>query len=627
VRARILALVVTLMIGIAVSAFAAELPLPAGHERYIVVLKRAADSAKTATAEIMRLGGTVEADLGDRIVVILSSGAIDELSALKVVSYVQMAVVGAAAPESPHRREPRALSVNSALIEGHTVQTWTTGDYAYDGAGNIAAIGTSAFPGTQGYRTYGYDKVARLTKAEITPTDMHEYGYDVYGNRTSSAVNQQWTNVGVDTATNHFTDATYDPATGSQLVRGSTIAAYDGFGMMTSYHFDGTNVETFVYTASDERIGVLRNTDWTWSLRGGDGKVLRQYRSSFTNPSATWLWVEDSVYRGGLILGGERVPAQGGRRHYHLDHLGSPRLVTNASGLVLSEHDFLPFGEERTAISQHVPRGYDREEPFRFTGHERDFDIPEPNDSSSYIDYMHARYYSAEAGRFLSVDPVLQVKRAMRNPQGWNRYAYAFNNPLKYTDPTGRTAELPANCVDQKCKELADLRNTVPVELRIFVRARTVDGKVVVDARYLNMKRDAVSGNFQALRQVANSPGVAMFNSSVTNVQSTLGTETIGRNTPTDGITFTSSQSLSGKIEVYVAGNMGAVDTAETAAHELRHARRLLLGLQAQHEMMTAWDGNTITISTDPNGPVNIETKAAQREASENYDPFLPPNE
>jgi RHS repeat-associated protein len=207
--------------------------------------------------------------------------------------------------------------------------------------------------------------------------------------------------------------------------------------MATSYEFDGTNTESFVYTASHERIGVLQDSNWTWSLRDPGGKVLRQYRSSSTNPSASWVWIEDFVYRDGLLLGSERVAEEGGRRHYHLDHLGTPRLVTGANGSAISEHDVLPFGEERTTIGQHQARGYDREEPLRFTGHERDFDSDTPNDSSSYIDYMHARYYATEPGRFLSPDPILG---SLLQPQSWNRYAYVFDNPLNFLDPTGMSS-------------------------------------------------------------------------------------------------------------------------------------------------------------------------------------------
>jgi hypothetical protein len=49
---------------------------------------------------------------------------------------------------------------------------------------------------------------------------------------------------------------------------------------------------------------------------------------------------------------------------------------------------------------------------------------------------MSARYYGANLGRFLSVDP--SRKSAWRtDPQSWNRYLYVGNNPLGYLDPNG----------------------------------------------------------------------------------------------------------------------------------------------------------------------------------------------
>ena len=53
------------------------------------------------------------------------------------------------------------------------------------------------------------------------------------------------------------------------------------------------------------------------------------------------------------------------------------------------------------------------------------------------LDYMHARYCSAELGRFLSTDPIDSGIPA--NPQQWNQYTYARNNPLRLLDPDGRT--------------------------------------------------------------------------------------------------------------------------------------------------------------------------------------------
>lgn len=67
--------------------------------------------------------------------------------------------------------------------------------------------------------------------------------------------------------------------------------------------------------------------------------------------------------------------------------------------------------------------------PDRYTGHERD--------TETGLHYMLARYYEASLGRFLSTDPASTLRKNLRNPQRWNRYAYVLNNPLKFMDPNG----------------------------------------------------------------------------------------------------------------------------------------------------------------------------------------------
>jgi RHS repeat-associated protein len=51
-------------------------------------------------------------------------------------------------------------------------------------------------------------------------------------------------------------------------------------------------------------------------------------------------------------------------------------------------------------------------------------------------DYMHARYYSPNLGRFVSVDT---VGGEVGNSQSWNRYSYTRNNPIKHVDVDGRS--------------------------------------------------------------------------------------------------------------------------------------------------------------------------------------------
>jgi RHS repeat-associated protein len=130
-----------------------------------------------------------------------------------------------------------------------------------------------------------------------------------------------------------------------------------------------------------------------------------------------------------LLLLSASVQAADVVEYYHTDGIGNVRVVTDAAGAVIERHDYLPFGEEwcGTAVcgANRTPG-----QPLRFTGKERD--------AETGLDYFGARYYRANAGRFTTVDPVMNVDAAIAVPQKWNRYAYALGNPLRYSDPDGR---------------------------------------------------------------------------------------------------------------------------------------------------------------------------------------------
>jgi hypothetical protein len=70
------------------------------------------------------------------------------------------------------------------------------------------------------------------------------------------------------------------------------------------------------------------------------------------------------------------------------------------------------------------------------------------------LDFFGARYFSGAQGRFASVDPSM-LSTVLANPQSWNRYTYALNNPLRYVDPNGElwvasgNANNPYSWVDQ----------------------------------------------------------------------------------------------------------------------------------------------------------------------------------
>jgi RHS repeat-associated protein len=354
---------------------------------------------------------------------------------------------------------------------------WDSGTYKYDGAGNIIGIGTDY---------YVYDGVQRLTQSSTKGT-AETYTYDGFGNmetRTNQTIPQ------VQSATNRYLGYTYNEI-GAVTSDGSYTFTYDVLGQPLSKAYPNKETEYYLYTASDERIGVARGGWWDWSIRDESGKVLRQYKSSITNPSAPSLWVEDFVWRNGLLLGSQRPLEMGGRRHFHLDHLGTPRLVTSDDGQLVSYHDYYPFGDEHSPVAQEVPSGFDREGPLKFTGHERDYAGGMGGEDGHAVDYMHARYYSPTAGRFLSVDPVIGKPA---QPQSWNRYAYVQNNPINRTDPTGRCGESASFVGPTKpCMEVA--KNVVDKAAFLFAKP----GLTVMAGFYNDSPKQVASGTAQLI--------------------------------------------------------------------------------------------------------------------------------
>lgn len=51
-------------------------------------------------------------------------------------------------------------------------------------------------------------------------------------------------------------------------------------------------------------------------------------------------------------------------------------------------------------------------------------------DAETGLDYFGARYFSSAQGRLTKPDP-LHGSAHLEDPQTWNRYSYAANNPLK----------------------------------------------------------------------------------------------------------------------------------------------------------------------------------------------------
>jgi RHS repeat-associated protein len=330
-----------------------------------------------------------------------------------------------------------ALVTSTAFAQSQPID-WSSGvAYSYDSSGNIKTIGAD---------TFLYDGAGRLIQA-TTNGVTRTYTYDEQGNRTNcseASAGDCQNGITVNPATNRVNGASYDAA-GNLTAYNGHAYAYDTLQMQTG-DAGGPYTREYLYTADDERIAVHNvGGGWTWSVRDTSGKVLREFTSN-DNATSGWQWTKDYVYRDGLLLAtrqrepGSSTPTS---YHYHLDHLGTPRRITTESGQTVGIHDYHSFGSELSGGMNEPASSL-----MKFTGHERDL---VGSESASTLDYMHARYYNPSMGRFLSVDPVLDLKTNLRNPQGWNRYAYAINNPIRNTDPTGKYI---CDGMKQECKAL-----------------------------------------------------------------------------------------------------------------------------------------------------------------------------
>lgn len=219
------------------------------------------------------------------------------------------------------------------------------------------------------------------------------------------------------------------------------------------------------FSASPSSITKGRSSILTWSSQGGtsttlNGQVMtgtmavvapstsQSYTLVVTNSAGsatsqvdvsvsetgTLVWKRDIIYLG------TREAAEfdsGGMHVTQVDHLGSPRLVTGAGGIVETRQKYLPFGEllEQTG-SYATTKGY--------TNHEQ-------TDTSGLI-YMQARFYVPWFGRFTSPDPARD--QHFEETQSWNIYSYVRNNPVMSVDPTGMVT---GNGITQAMSETQDL--------------------------------------------------------------------------------------------------------------------------------------------------------------------------
>ena len=300
-----------------------------------------------------------------------------------------------------------------------------------------STIGTTA----QWNQGFNYDVLGRLSNvAEYqgstmsTQTYAQAYGYDRYGNRTQSAN----ATLGLpavsasdyNTANNRFVSsvASYDAAGNilSDTKFRSLTYTYDANGRQKSAT-NGSWTQTQVYDSDGQRVQTTVGSSTRTMVYDAFGQNVAEYSGAVLE--------RENMYRGGVLLAVYEAAASA-FRYALTDTQGSTRTILNSSGAVIARHDYVSFGEEIAAGVGLRTSG----QGFGATDTNRQkYGLTERDDTSG-LDHTWWRKYEHRSGRWTSPDP---LRGTIGNPQSFNGYSYAANDPVNFVDPSGLDPQDP----------------------------------------------------------------------------------------------------------------------------------------------------------------------------------------
>jgi len=290
--------------------------------------------------------------------------------------------------------------------------------YSYWPDGLIAAVVERTRTGDI-RRSYQYDQLGRLERAQGLPRPQYVYGYDTVGNRTQTLSTVQ--------ARRRFG---YDWA-GRLTATAGAATAHDAAGNLTALTLGG---KTWTYGFDSVNRLVSVSGSKARYRYDGDGNLIERtvdgQRLTFVPDPLSDAWrplvTTDAagertftLWDGGTPL---LVMRQGQPEYLLHDHLGSVRLIADRRGQVMRRIEYEPFGvmEDAAAAKDFAPR---------FAGLFWD--------PAGEVYLTRARAYAPALGRFLQVDPRHRVPTGAQEDLGL--YAYCGSDPQNFVDATGAT--------------------------------------------------------------------------------------------------------------------------------------------------------------------------------------------
>jgi RHS repeat-associated protein len=195
--------------------------------------------------------------------------------------------------------------------------------------------------------------------------------------------------------------------------------AYDAAGNLID---DGSSPGGHIYSYDAEnRLIQIDSSSTQYAYDAGGRRVKRTANSVTTYYlyGLTGLMSEFSTASG--ASGAQSTD----RLQYRLgEQTGTAVMLISADGNPRENNRVFPFGEPWLSFAA-------SNNSEKFTTYLRD-----DANGEAGLDYAMARYYASRSGRFMTADPG-HVGANVGDPQSWNAYVYALNDPINFIDPDG----------------------------------------------------------------------------------------------------------------------------------------------------------------------------------------------
>ena len=301
--------------------------------------------------------------------------------------------------------------------------------YTYDQVADILSITDNDYSGAASAginANISYDNLHRLLGFTRSGTGQTvSCTYDAIGNMMSYSENGSAAYTYITPTGTHLPHAiktanglnyTYDLC-GNMLTRGSQALVYNPENRLIASAVSN-QATTFGYDSGGNRLwkqGAPPNTLQVWiggNYEEKDGKIL--FHISAGNRMIYTYSSDGSV-----------------AEYYHPDHLHSAQVMSTTGGGLYQHYEYAAYGNSRYTSSTTafpVTRRY----------------TSQSFDEETGLYYYGARYYDPVIGRFIQPDKTIAN---IINPQAYDRYSYALNNPFLYVDPTGKAPTDWANAM------------------------------------------------------------------------------------------------------------------------------------------------------------------------------------